>query len=1209
MSDATASQPSPDRNLLFGIFALQMDFVRREALIAAMNAWVLDKVKPLGDFLVDQNALRADQRSALEVLVNLHLKQHQGDVERSLAALNVPGRVRQELHSLGDADVDAGLSCMPTAPQAANALPCTTLEKPGSVDLRYHVLRPHGKGGIGEVFVALDQELNREVALKEIQDQHADDVHSRSRFVREAEITGGLEHPGIVPVYGLGQYGDGRPYYAMRFIQGETLKDAIARYHGLSASPRVEPGGSPEFELRALLTRFIAVCNTIAYAHSRGVIHRDIKPANIMLGKFGETLVVDWGMAKALIDAPVQSAGDGVPEPVIVPRLSDGVLTQAGAAIGTPAYMSPEQALGRLDQLGPASDIYSLGATLYTMLTGRPPIKGKEIGAILRAAQRGEWLPPRQVKPDLPLALDAICRKAMALKPERRYSTALELAADLEHWLADEPVTAHQEPLLARLGRWTRRNRLAVALSAAVLIVVSTLVVAALLLDSAAKSAAAAKQRADDQEEAAAEMDRLRRIAEGQRQEATTQRHEAEIKRQEAEANGAEADRQRQLVQRLLYASRMNMADQAWDEGNEGLTDRLLKDQWPPSGRLDLRGFEWFYLWRRAHASRLELPTPTAALSADGSRLATFESGTHVIRDATTGKPLLTIRSPLISNMRSTALSPDGKRLAICGRSQRLEIYDTATGNRIGTYPFPPGWFGNITQLLFSPNGRHLACAFYGHSLRFKIWDVERNQEFLSYQDDRKDSFNPEVVFSPNGDHIFMNGWGSFQSWDMSTGKEDNQARALKLPAGMALCAFSPDSRQVLLRRIRSGSYLTIQEAATGKLIHKLDRHTGEVTCASYSPNGKRIATGSVDHTVRLWNAENGQEIAVFKGHIFPVRKLAFSGDGKLLLSHDDQVARIWDLEKPADPSATLRPNIRIRHNIVLDDSGQTIVVYRQNSILICDLRGDPRAHIPFTHPGNTECLITISPDGSRIAALGVPQPDVVTVWDQSGKQIQSLRGQPNPGGILRFSPNSKMLAGSANGEIKVWELAAGRELLTLKSDYPIPLLAFSPDSQRLACAALPHEQVGVWDTADGKLIARTDIRMPRTLLAFTPDGRSLITAEGYELVEIDLTEAAQKQRYIGHHGRIYCAAFSPDGLRMATGADDATIRIWDRGSRQQTLVLKGHATRVEALAFSQDSQRLISIDRLNNLRNWDAKPPTAGELSQRRAKLPQAQR
>jgi tetratricopeptide (TPR) repeat protein len=361
--------------------------------------------------------------------------------------------------------MQASLSRLPTpgAPSDPGSLVLTTAELPRARGLRYHVLRPHDRGGIGEVFVALDEELNREVALKQMQEQHAGDPHSRGRFVREAEITGGLEHPGIVSVYGLGQYADGRPYYAMRFIKGETLKDAIARFH------RDGEGGarSREFELRALLARFVAVCNTLAYAHSRGVIHRDIKPANIMLGQYGETLVVDWGLAKPLAEeggAPDTPTGRS-----LVPRQADTVQTQAGSAMGTPSYMSPEQAEGRLDLLGAASDNYSLGATLYTLLTGRPAIEGKDTAEVLRKVQKGEWLPVRQVKPDVPPALAAICQKAMALEPAARYATALKLAADVEHWLADEPVAVYRDPLVVRLGRWARKHRTAVAVGAAVL--------------------------------------------------------------------------------------------------------------------------------------------------------------------------------------------------------------------------------------------------------------------------------------------------------------------------------------------------------------------------------------------------------------------------------------------------------------------------------------------------------------------------------------------------------------------------------------------------------------------------------------------------------------------------------------------------------------------------------------------------------------------
>ena len=256
---------------------------------------------------------------------------------------------------------------------------------------RFRILRPHARGGLGDVFVALDSELHREVALKQILEKHADDPDSRERFVAEAEITGGLEHPGVVPVYGLGTYGGGRPYYAMRFIKGDSLKEAIEHFYG-DLSLKNDPGRR-SLELRKLLRRFLDVCNAVDYAHSRGVIHRDVKPANIILGKHGETLVVDWGLAKA-----VGRADPSVGEETIAPSSSGSSETMPGSAMGTPAYMSPEQARGDLDRLGPPSDVYSMGATLYCLLTGKPPFEGEDVGEILRKVQRGDFVPPRQLE-------------------------------------------------------------------------------------------------------------------------------------------------------------------------------------------------------------------------------------------------------------------------------------------------------------------------------------------------------------------------------------------------------------------------------------------------------------------------------------------------------------------------------------------------------------------------------------------------------------------------------------------------------------------------------------------------------------------------------------------------------------------------------------------------------------------------------------------
>jgi eukaryotic-like serine/threonine-protein kinase len=327
--------------------------------------------------------------------------------------------------------------------------------------VRYQPLWLHATGGLGEIFAAQDTDLHRRVALKQIQKMHATNPHSRERFVAEAEITGNLEHPGIVPVYGLGTDAVGRPYYAMRFVQGEALSTAIHRFH---AGLEVDFMGS---EFRWLLRRLMDVCNPIAYAHSRGILHRDLKPGNIMLGSFGETLVMDWGVAKVISRC---ESGESIPDgthtlansPDAHRQTENSALTLDGEAVGTPAFMSPEQAAGRLDGLGPASDVYSLGATLYVMLTDQAPFSG-DGEQILEDVRHGRLAPPRAVKPTVPKALEAICLRAMALEPSSRYGSATALAEDIERWLADDAVVAWNDPWSDRLRRWVRRHQSFVA--------------------------------------------------------------------------------------------------------------------------------------------------------------------------------------------------------------------------------------------------------------------------------------------------------------------------------------------------------------------------------------------------------------------------------------------------------------------------------------------------------------------------------------------------------------------------------------------------------------------------------------------------------------------------------------------------------------------------------------------------------------------------
>jgi eukaryotic-like serine/threonine-protein kinase len=479
-----------ESDLLFGLLALKIALVDEAKLLAAFLAWTRDKSRTLAEHLVARGDLEPDDCSVVMALAARHLKKHGSDERESLAALAIDDSTRSVLAQVSDSALQASLaqtgahglspdkSAGRTASYAAGdarGRAASAVGTPTSDGQRFRILRSHAQGGLGAIFVALDEELNREVALKQILGHHADDSVSRARFVIEAEITGGLEHPGIVPVYGLGTYPDGRPYYAMRFIRGDSLKEAIAQFHADESLKN--DLGRRSLALHKLLRRFLDVCNAIEYAHSRGVLHRDIKPANIVVGQHGETLVVDWGLAKAT--GRVEPGADGPERPLLPCSASGSAETIPGSALGTPAYMSPEQALGQLDRLSVRSDVYSLGATLYSLLTGDAPFAG-ELGAVLRAVQRGEFQPPRQREPSIDPALEAVCLKAMALQEENRYASPGALREDVERWLADEPVTAWREPLPRRLRRWARRNRTTVT-GAAVAVIAGVIGLGAVL--------------------------------------------------------------------------------------------------------------------------------------------------------------------------------------------------------------------------------------------------------------------------------------------------------------------------------------------------------------------------------------------------------------------------------------------------------------------------------------------------------------------------------------------------------------------------------------------------------------------------------------------------------------------------------------------------------------------------------------------------------
>jgi eukaryotic-like serine/threonine-protein kinase len=1070
-------------------------------------------------------------------------------------------------------------------------------EMPGTVIGRYKLLQQIGEGGCGVVYMAEQQEpVRRRVALKVIK-LGMDTKQVIARFEAERQALALMDHPNIAKVLDAGATETGRPYFVMELVKGIPIT-RFCDENNLSTATR--------------LNLFVQVCHAIQHAHQKGIIHRDIKPSNILVADHDGVPVpkiIDFGIAKATTDQ----------------RLTDKTLfTAFEQFIGTPAYMSPEQAkLSGLD-VDTRSDIYSLGVLLYELLTGKTPFEGKrlleagldEIRRIIReeepmrpstrlhtldAAEQTTVARHRQSEaPKLVHLirgdLDWIVMKALEKDRGRRYETANGLAMDIQRHLQNEPVTACPPGNLYRFQKMVRRNTLTFGAAAAVAI--------SLILGLAISSFLFIREK-----EARASEAIMRRQAEDAKKQAQTQAARAEAASLDAKSAEQKAREKEMETKTVLSAAEFLQGSRAISEKHPAdalayLARSFSDDPGNAAALTSMATLLASHSWMAPTV--LLQPANSAQFSPDGERIVTASDyGTARVWDAQSGQPL-TGPMELGHKVNSAQFSPDGKRIVTASWDQ-ARVWDAQSGqpltapmkhrlDSVNSAQFSPNataWDPETGKMLlsgpwsqdngvssahFSPDGTRIVTACDTSAW---LWDAQSGRQLTELKQQIGFGGVISAQFSPDGTRIVTTAWDRVRIWDAQSGKP----LADPLEHGSRLFAqFSPAGNRIVTASDNGAA--RVWDAQSGRPLTKPMQHLSAVTAAQFSPDGKRILTATQGGTVRFWDAESGKLLPGPANQDNRVNSAQFSPDGNRIVTASGTVARVWDGQSGKPLTEPMQHDSVVNSAQFSPDGKRVLTASRDGTVRVWDaLNGRPPLAEFFKNAGRLSAQF--SPDGTRILTVS---GDSARVWDARSHQPLTAPVKHNNEVVCaQFSADGKrIVTASADTTARVWDAQSGRPLTDpLKHVALVKSAQFSPDGKRVLTASF-DSRAQVWDAQSGQPLLTAPLQHsgPVNCAQFSPDGNRIVTASGDKTARVwDAQSGQPMAKPMQHQSVVNSAQFSPDGRRILTASEGQGAQVWDAQSGQPLMQLGVEAKLAQ---FSPDGKRILTATG-NTARLWDA--------------------